>query len=157
MADCSVWTDCGETGLGARPFSTTSSSAPRLGPTGLLYGNILQRDWDVLGRLHNNLHDGPSYTIHEQPAASGKHDKPWLHNTNTKTLKVLAMLLWPLAFRCHEECVSTYCFILSFWGPNLGPVGPLLENRRKWSQSYSSNVWIFNHNNLFWSQFVHSA
>lgn len=126
-----VWMECGE----------TSQSARRSQQWPPLFSVSLQRDWDILRRLHNNLHTMGSLT------QSGNNQQLLVNITNHSYITpipkpVMEILLWPLILCCNEVCVCTYCLILSFWGPNLGPVGPLLKNKHGWSQMYRLQAWI---------------
>lgn len=125
MTNCKIWREHGETTVGARQ----SQQWP-----------ALFSDWRLIWKQDcrgtQRCWEGCSITCTRQPL---------LHNVlTTRQLLVnmtnncyvtqipkfvLEIPLWPLSFLYNQECVCTHCLILSFWGPNLGPVGPLLENR----------------------------
>lgn len=67
----------------------------------------LESKWTGTGRYTGSVTQSIMASL-TQPKAPGKHNRLRLRNSNSES--------------------RTYCFILSFWGPNLGPVGPRLEN-----------------------------
>lgn len=67
----------------------------------------LETKWTGTGRYTGSFMQSIMAAL-AQPKASDKQNRLRLHNSNSES--------------------KTYCFILSFWGPNLGPVGPRLEN-----------------------------
>lgn len=98
-----VWAEHGETTVWAKMSQQRPS---------LLSGKPwLETKWTGTRRYTGSVTQ-PIMASLTQPKAPGKHNRLRLHNSNTET--------------------RTYCFILSFWGPNLGPVGPRLENTYKY-------------------------
>lgn len=94
-----VWAEHGETTVWAKLSQQWPS---------LLSGKPwLETKWTGTGRYTGSVTQ-PIMASLTQLKAPDKHDRPGLRNSNTES--------------------RTYCFILSFWGPNLGPVGPRLEN-----------------------------
>lgn len=94
-----VWAERGETTVRAKLSQQWPS---------LLSGQPwLETKWTGTGRYTGSVTQ-PIMASLTQLKAPGKHDRPGLRNSKTES--------------------RTYCFILSFWGPNLGPVGPRLEN-----------------------------
>lgn len=75
----------------------------------------LETKWTGTGRYTGSVTQSIMASL-TQPKAPSKHDRPRLHNSESES--------------------RTYCFILSFWGPNLGPVGPRLEN------TYERSCWL---------------
>lgn len=94
-----VCAECGETTVWAK----LSQQWPSL----LSDKPWLETKWTGTGRYNGSVTQSIMASL-TQPKAPGKHNRLRLHNSNSES--------------------RTYCFILSFWGPNLGPVGPRLEN-----------------------------